>query len=90
MVKIRLSRTGSKNKPSYRIVASDSRCKRNGKTLAIIGFYDPKPSPPAIKINHQLLEYWINHGAQLTSAVKKLIEPAENEKTSWICCPINC
>lgn len=81
MVKIRLSRTGTKNKPSYRIVVANERSKRNGKTLAILGFYNPKTSPPTIKINKVLLNHWLEKGAQLTPAVKKLISPDDQSRT---------
>jgi small subunit ribosomal protein S16 len=73
MIKIRLARTGSKNLPSYRIVASERRSKRDNKNLAVLGFYDPKTKPPTIKINQVLLNSWLKKGAQLTPAVKKLI-----------------
>ena len=80
MVKIRLSRIGAKNKISYRIVASETRSKLNGKNLAVLGFYDPKTKPETIKIERALLDAWCKKGAQLTPAVKKLI--TQNEKTS--------
>lgn len=78
MIKIRLARTGKKREISYRIVACERRSKRNGKSLDILGFYDPKTKPVTIKINKELLNDWLMKGAQLTPAVKKLI----NEKTS--------
>ncbi|MFH1289559.1 MAG: 30S ribosomal protein S16, partial [Patescibacteria group bacterium] len=49
MVKIRLTRTGKRNAPSYRIVAIDSRSKRDGRPLELIGFYDPKTNPETLK-----------------------------------------
>jgi len=74
MVKIRLARTGAKNRISYRIVVCEARNKRNGKTLAILGSYEPKTKPPTIKINQELLEAWLKKGAQITPAVKALIK----------------
>lgn len=79
MVKIRLFRTGAKHKPAYRVVAQDSQKKRNGKTLEVIGYCDPKTKPPTLKINKEKLEYWLNHGARLSEGARKLIQ---NEKTS--------
>jgi len=73
MIKIRLARTGSKNLSSYRIVASETRSKRDNKNLVILGFYDPKTKPATIKIDQALLNSWLKKGAQLTPAVKKLI-----------------
>jgi len=74
MVKIRLFRTGAKNQPSFRIVAAESRTKRNGKILEILGFYDPKTKPATIKIKLDRVEYWLSQGAQPTATVKKLLE----------------
>lgn len=74
MVKIRLFRTGAKNRPSYRIVAADARVKRNGKILEILGFYDPKTDPVTIKIKMDRIKHWLGQGAQPTKAVKNLLE----------------
>jgi small subunit ribosomal protein S16 len=78
MVKIRLSKTGAKKRSSFRIVAIESQNKRNGQILDILGFYDPKTKPPTIKISQKLVDKWLKQGAQLTTAVRKLIK---NEKT---------
>lgn len=79
MVRIRLFKTGTKHKLSYRIVVSDSRKKRNGANIEIIGSYDPKTKPPVLIIKKERLKYWISKGAQMSTSVKKIIE---NEKTS--------
>jgi len=74
MLKIRLKRTGKKNAPSYRIVVSDSRSPRNGKTIEEIGWYNPSEDPNHIEYNKKRLEYWIGCGAQMTEAVEKLVK----------------
>ncbi len=70
-VKIRLSRIGKKNSPVYRIVATDSRKKRDGACIENLGTYNP--------INHKFeqfhterISYWISQGAVVSDAVKKL------------------
>lgn len=73
MVKIRLSRTGKRNAPSYRIVVADSRTKRDGRIIENLGFYDPKTEPKTVKLDRKRLDYWLSQGAQMTVAVKKLI-----------------
>ncbi len=73
-VKIRLQRTGRIDKHFYRIVAIESREKRNGKTLAQIGFVDPNSKPPFIKIDNKLLKHWVENGAILSDPVRKLLE----------------
>ena len=53
-VKIRLTRMGAKKRPSYRIVATDSRRPRDGKYLELIGTYNPAVEPKGVKINEEL------------------------------------
>lgn len=72
MVKIRLSRTGKRNAPSFRIVVVDSQAKRNGRIIEGIGFYDPKTKPAMVKFDQKRLDYWLSQGAQMTEAVRKL------------------
>ncbi|MBU1110673.1 30S ribosomal protein S16 [Patescibacteria group bacterium] len=72
MLKIRLSRTGRKNYPSYRIVVTEASRKRDGKVTETIGHYNLQTDPPQIKIKKERLEYWIAKGAQMTDAVRKL------------------
>ncbi len=66
MVKIRLSRTGKRNQPHYRIVAIDSSKKRDGAYIEQIGYYNPRTKPPTLKYDKKVLEKWIEHGAQFT------------------------
>lgn len=73
MVKIRLARTGKTHQISYRIVAQDSRTKRDGKFLEILGFYNPA-AKPNLAIKKDRLDYWTSRGAKLTAAVIKLLE----------------
>jgi len=80
MLKIRLARIGKKQQPNYRIVVTESRTKRNSKSVEIIGNYQPTQDHPTIKINQKRLDHWLKLGAKLTPAVSKLIK--ENEKTS--------
>ena len=75
-VKIRLTRMGSKKRPSYRIVATDSRSPRDGKYLELIGFYNPLTNPAEIKINEEVALKWINNGAVLTDTAKDLFSKA--------------
>ncbi len=71
MVKIRLARSGVKNKPFYRIVAIDSKRKRGGKPLEILGFW--QPSKNLIKIDKKKVNEWVKKGAKVTEAVKELL-----------------
>jgi small subunit ribosomal protein S16 len=71
MVKIRLSRKGTKNKPIYRIVAIDESRKRGGKPLDVIGYW--KPAKDEKRIDKKKLKMWISQGAQVTRAVEKIL-----------------
>ena len=73
MVKIRLSRIGSKKRPFYRIVAADVRSPRDGKFLEILGHYDPRKKPHELKIDVERVKAWMDNGAKTTNRVSKLM-----------------
>jgi len=73
-VKIRLTRVGAKKKPAYRIVVADSRTKRDGKIIALLGYYDPMRNPAEIKIKIDKAKQWLDRGAQPTDIVKILLK----------------
>ncbi len=74
MVKIRLTRKGAKKRPFYRVIVADSRERRDGPFLEIIGTYDPLKNPSEIKIDTERAKHWLGCGAQPTSVVKKLLK----------------
>jgi len=74
LVKIRLTRMGAHKKPFYRIIVADSRARRDGPFIEIIGSYDPKKEPSEIKLNMERAKYWVEHGAEPTDTVKKLLQ----------------
>lgn len=76
MVKIRLTRLGSKKRPFYRVIVADSRVRRDGPFLEILGTYNPLPNPSEIKINADRAKHWLGLGAQPTSTAKKLLKIA--------------
>ena len=71
-VKLRLLRMGAKKKPFYRIVAADSRTKRDGKYIELIGTYNPVKEPAEVKINEEVALKWLSEGAIPTDTVKSL------------------
>ena len=73
-VTIRLTRMGTKKKSFYRLVAADSRFPRDGRFIEVLGTYNPNPNPPAIKLNREKLETWVNRGAHLSPTVKSLLK----------------
>lgn len=79
-VKIRLARTGKKNQPSYRIVATDTHSKRDGKFLEILGFYNEQ-SVEKLRYDKEKIGEWLKKGAQITPAVTRLLETGVLKKT---------
>ena len=73
-VSIRLTRGGAAKKPFYRVVVTDSRNKRDGRFIEIVGYYDPKFRPESITLKMDRIKEWVANGGQLTPAVKKLIK----------------
>ena len=73
MVKLRLRRVGTKNKPMYRVVAADSRSPRDGAFIEIIGHYDPVADPEAFAIDEEKALKWLKQGAQPTGTVARLL-----------------
>lgn len=72
-VKLRLQRFGSTKRPVYRIVASDSRAKRDGRFLDIIGLYDPRQNPIQLDLDESKALAWLEKGALPTDTVKNLL-----------------
>ena len=73
-VKIRLTRTGKKKAPSYRVVVADSRFPRDGRFIEEIGYFDPLSKPETAKIDADKAKTWIKNGAQPTDTVRALLK----------------
>jgi len=86
MVVIRLSRGGTRNRPFYNIVATDSRNRRDGRFIEKIGFYSPvsnNPKVEALRIVQDRLSYWQSVGAKLSPTVQRLVKQhAKNTVTA--------
>ena len=76
MVKIRLRRVGAKNRPSYRLVAADSRAPRDGAFINIIGHYNPLTEPETVVIDEEKALHWLRQGAQPTATAARLLSKA--------------
>jgi small subunit ribosomal protein S16 len=76
LVKIRLTRLGAHKKPFYRLIVADSRARRNGPFIEILGTYDPLKKPSEIKIDLEKAKSWLQKGAQPTDTAKKLMQRA--------------
>jgi small subunit ribosomal protein S16 len=74
MLRIRLSRTGKKRQPSYRVVVAEREAKRDGRVVERIGFYNPRSEPAEFRIQEARALYWLSVGAQPSDAVRILLE----------------
>lgn len=72
-VRLRLKRMGSRMKPTYRIVAADSRCARNGKFLELLGTYDPKKKDAPVTVESEKVMSWLKKGALPTDTVRSIL-----------------
>lgn len=77
MVKLRLTRMGSKKAPFYRIVAIHSRKARDAQYLDKIGYYDPTKEPAIVNIDSEKALAWLAKGAQPTDTVRSILKQQE-------------
>lgn len=73
MLAIRLARIGKKKNPYYRVVVLDKRKPRNGRTVEVVGTYDPLKKPAAIQLNAERVKYWLACGAQPSDTVRSFL-----------------
>jgi len=74
MLRIRLSRTGKKKQPSYRVVVANIESKRDGRIVERLGYFNPLAKPIEYRIEEDRALYWLSVGAQPTDAVRRLLE----------------
>ncbi|MBT8132546.1 MAG: 30S ribosomal protein S16 [Gammaproteobacteria bacterium] len=76
MVTIRLSRGGAKKRPFYHIVVTDSRQRRDGRSIERLGFFNPgaKPTEEKLRLDMERAEYWMSHGAKPSDRVRHLLK----------------
>jgi len=79
-VKLRLQRMGKKKQPIYKIVAVDSRRKRDGRFIDAVGAYNPSTNPMTITLKEDRVFHWLERGAQPTDTVKNLL----SRKGVWL------
>jgi len=82
MVAIRLARGGSKKRPFYHIIVTDSRNRRDGRFIERLGFFNPVGNPEKVEVLRLDLDrvaHWVGHGAQPSDTVKQLIKTAKKQ-----------
>ncbi len=73
MVMIRLARFGARKQPFYRIVVIEKDRARNGRSIEVVGTYNPRTNPATVDLKHARVAYWRSMGAQFTPIVAKLV-----------------
>ena len=73
---IRLSRVGARKKPYYRIVVIEKDRARDGRSLEVVGTYNPRTNPATVDLKKDRVDYWTGKGAQLSDRVNKLVGKA--------------
>jgi small subunit ribosomal protein S16 len=74
MVVIRMRRAGSKNRPFYRIVVTESASARDGRFIEVLGHYDPRKKPETLEVDRERLAHWLGTGAQPSDTLRTLID----------------
>ncbi len=71
---IRLARFGARKQPFYRIVVIEKDRARNGRSIELVGTYNPRTSPATVDLKRERITYWTGKGAQLSERVAKLLK----------------
>ena len=82
MLMIRLARVGARKQPHYRVVVIEKDRARNGRSVEVVGTYNPRTEPATVDFKRDRIDYWTKNGAQLSETVAKLLskhKPAETE-----------
>ena len=72
--RMRLARVGSKKNPIYRVVVADSRARRDGRFIEIVGRYNPQTDPSTIEFNEDKVRDWLSKGVQPSDSVARLLK----------------
>ncbi|MGA9060564.1 MAG: 30S ribosomal protein S16 [Terracidiphilus sp.] len=70
---IRLARVGARKQPYYRIVVIEKDRARNGRSIEVVGTYNPRTNPATVDLKHERIAYWRSKGAKLSRTMEKLV-----------------
>ncbi len=73
MLMIRLSRTGARKQPHYRVVVIEKERARNGRPVEVVGTYNPRTNPASIELKRERIDYWVSKGAKMSDRVSKIV-----------------
>jgi small subunit ribosomal protein S16 len=70
---IRLARIGKPKQPYYRVVVIEKERARNGRSVEVVGTYNPRTTPASVDLKRERIDYWVSKGAQCSDRVRKLL-----------------
>ena len=73
-IKLRLTRSGSKKRPFYRVVAIRGDARRDGRPLEFLGYYNPMTNPADVKLDQENIRKWLDLGAEPSETVRSLLK----------------
>jgi small subunit ribosomal protein S16 len=71
---IRLARVGARKQPHYRVVVIEKDRARNGRSVEVVGTYNPRTNPASVDLKRDRIDYWTSKGARLSETVGKLLK----------------
>jgi small subunit ribosomal protein S16 len=77
---IRLARVGARKQPHYRVVVIEKERARNGRSVEVVGTYNPRTTPMSVDLKRDRIDYWVAKGAKMSETVARLVskyKPAE-------------
>ena len=70
---IRLARVGARKQPHYRIVVIEKERARNGRSVEVVGTYNPRTSPASVELKRDRIDHWVGKGAKMSQTVARLV-----------------
>ena len=90
MLTIRMRRLGAKKRPFFRVVVTEARSARDGRSLEVLGYYDPATQPETFRLNRDRFQHWVTRGAQPSDTVRTLLarHPEGAEEAAAAAAPV--
>ncbi len=73
MLMIRLARVGARKQPHYRVVVIEKERARNGRSVEVVGTYNPRTNPASVDLKRERIDYWVSKGARMSDTVASLV-----------------
>ncbi len=70
---IRLARVGARKQPHYRVVVIEKERARNGRSVEVVGTYNPRTNPASVELKRDRIDHWVGKGAKMSETVARLV-----------------